>query len=287
MATQIEICNLALDMLGENAISAITDNSKSATILNRIWDYALDEALREFPWSFARKHVELEYTAGYAIYQSSDEKDITAVTQADPAVVTVASHGWQTDYLIKIDDVVGMTDLNERVFKIERLTTNTFSLPDIDSSVYDAYTSGGTAVRYEVVDDYADGYTYDLPDDYLCDPTLTDHPESDFEIVGWDDGSNSTQRLLTTVEDAEIRYTASMTATGDVAKFPSHFVRALAAILARMLHRPLHKKGGKSFNEIWAEYDAILSKAKLSDVAQSKLKEGDYKDPWLNAGGYE
>jgi len=286
MATQLDICNLALDMLGAKAIASLAEASKEATILNRVWDYALDEALREFPWNFTRKHTALEYTAGYGIYVTTDEKDITAITQANPAVVTVNSHGWQNDYLVKIDDVVGMTELNERVFKIALQSTHTFTLPDIDSSVYTAYVSGGKAIRCEADPDYAEGFTYDLPNDYLCDPELDKHPESEFEIIGWEDGSNSTRRLLTTVEDAVLIYTASM-GTGDTAKFPNHFIRVLAAILARMLHRPLTKKGGKSFNEIWSEYSTIVAKAKITDAGESKEKEGNYKDPWLEAGGYE
>ncbi|NIS52792.1 MAG: hypothetical protein GWN94_17050 [Phycisphaerae bacterium] len=286
MATQVDICNLALDMLGAKNITALTEASKEAALSSRLWEHALDEALREFPWNFARKRTELEYTPGFGIYATTDEKDITGITQADPAVVTVASHGWQTDYYVKIDDVSGMTEINERVFQITRETSNTFSLPDIDSSDYTAYTSGGTAIRYEADPDYADGYTYDLPSDYLCDPTLDEHPAYEFEIIGWDDGTNCTRRLLTTVEDAILLYTASMT-SNDVAKFPAHFVRVLAATLARMLHRPLHKKGGRDLNEIWSEYAMILAQAKLSDAGEHKEKEGNYKDPWLEAGGYE
>lgn len=286
MATQVEICNLALDILGDNPISSLNDTTKAASLLSRNWAYALDEVLREYPWRFARKFAELEYTEGYGIYQTSDEKDITGLTQADPAVVTVSAHGWQTGYSIKIDEVVGMTEVNERVFRIERLTADTFSLLGIDSSVYTAYTSGGKAVRYEIDPTYQDGYTYTLPDDYLCHPSIFEHPDEEFEVVGWDDGTNKTRRLLTTVEDAVLEYTASMDAA-DVAKFPNHFVRALAATIARMLHRSLSKKGGKSLQEIWSEYSAILSQAKLSDITDAKHEEGKYNDPILKAGGFE
>ena len=273
MATQIDICNLALDILGDNPITALSVSSKAAALLTRNWDYAVEEALREHPWRFARKKAELEYTAGYGVYQTSDEKDVTGITQADPAVVTVASHGWQTGYSIKLDDVVGMTEVNGRVFRIERLTANTFSLVGIDSAAYTAYSSGGKAIRYEVDPDYQEGYTYDLPDDYLCDPSIFQHPDEEFEIIGWDDGTNKTRRLLTTVEDAVLEYTRSM-AVGDVAKFPNHFIRAVAATLARMLHRPLSKKGGKSLQEIWSEYSAIMAQAKASDIRDAKYEEG-------------
>jgi hypothetical protein len=286
MANQVDICNLALDMLGDNPIASISESSKPAGLLSRSWNYALDEVLRAHTWRFARKHAELEYTAGFGIYQTSDEKDITGITQDDPAIVTVASHGWQTGYQIYIDDVSGMSELNERIFRIERLTTNSFSLLGIDSTVYTTYSSGGTAIRCEANPDYHDGYTYDLPDDYLCDPSIYEHPDIEFEIVGWDDGSNKTHRLLTTLEDAVLEYTSTMTVS-DVAKFPAHFIRALAATLARMIHRPLSKKGGKDTQEIWAEYSAVMASAIESDIRGAKEEEGNYKDPILNAGGYE
>ena len=287
MASQLDIYNLALDMLGENTAGAITENTKAVALLNRKWSYAIDELLREFPWNFARKSVELEYTSGYGVYATSDEKTITQITQANPAVVTVASHGWQTDYLIKLDDVAGMTEVNGRVFKIAMLTSNTFSLPGINASQYTAYVSGGTAIRYEADPDFQNGYTYDLPSDYLCDPQLYGQSNSTsqyFEIIGWSAETTKTRRLLCNVEDAILNYTALMT---DVTQYPNHFVSALAATLARMIHRPLAKKGGKDFQEIWSEYSAILSKAKLSDAGESRVKEGNYKDPFLSAGGFE
>ena len=179
-----------------------------------------------------------------------------------------------------------MTEINGRVFKITRETTNTFSLPDIDSSDYTAYLSGGTAIRYEADPTYQAGYTYDVPNDYLCEPSLYEHPTSEFEVIGWDDGTNKTKRLLTTVEGAILVYTCSMT-VNDVLKFPSHFVRALAATLARMAHKSLKKKGSKDFQEVWSEYAAIMGQAKLTDGNESKEPEGNYKDPWLSAGGYE
>lgn len=283
---QVDICNLALLMIGANTIDTLAENTKEATLCSNFWNYALDEALREFPWSFAEKHVELEYTAGYGVYATSDEKTITAITQADPPVLTITGHGWQTDYLIKIDDVEGMTELNDRVFQIARVDDNTINLPDIDATVYTAYTTGGTAIRYESDPDYADGYSYDLPFDYLCHARLDGHPEYEFEIVGWYDGTNQIKRLLTSVEDAVLRYTSSMSAT-DVYKFPTHFTRALAATLARMIHKPLAKKSAKTQNEVWTEYAFIMSQAKIVDAGESKVKEGNYKDPWLSAAGYE
>lgn len=83
-----------------------------------------------------------------------------------------------------------------------------------------------------------------------------------------------------------LEYTANIL-TGDVAKYPVHFINALAATLARRMHRSLSKKGAKNFQEIWAEYNAVMAEAKLADTRESKEKEGNYTDPILEAGGFE
>ena len=74
-------------------------------------------------------------------------QNITNITQASPAVVTIASHGYTTGDKIHIASVSGMTELNGRRFSITVLTANTFSLDDEDSSSYTAYSSGGTAAN--------------------------------------------------------------------------------------------------------------------------------------------
>lgn len=76
---------------------------------------------------------------------------ITGITQANPAVVTISSHGFSNGDEIYIAGVGGMTELNGRYFTVANKTTNTFELSGEDSTGYTAYTSGGTASRvYEL-----------------------------------------------------------------------------------------------------------------------------------------
>jgi len=75
-------------------------------------------------------------------------KNITGATQADPVVVTSASHGLNDNDIIFIDEVVGMTEINEIAFQVDDATTDTFSLNDldgndIDGTGYTAYSSNG------------------------------------------------------------------------------------------------------------------------------------------------
>ncbi len=68
---------------------------------------------------------------------------ISAITKANPAVVTEASHGRATGDVIKITGATGMTEVNDRAFVIERIDANSYSLVDTDSSGYGTYTGSG------------------------------------------------------------------------------------------------------------------------------------------------
>ena len=91
-----------------------------------------------------------------AIYLGEPQtaKTITAVTQANPGVLTSSSHGFSNGDPVLIEAVAGMTELNDKYFKVANVTTNTFTLQDIDSNNinttgFTAYTSGGTAKKIE------------------------------------------------------------------------------------------------------------------------------------------
>jgi len=88
---------------------------------------------------------------------------ITNITQANPAVVTVASHGYSNGDDVWINSVVGMTEVNGRRFRIANVTTNTFELSGVDSTGYTAYTSGGTAASvYEIASPFTESMLYDI-----------------------------------------------------------------------------------------------------------------------------
>uniref|UniRef100_A0A6M3MCC1 Putative tail tubular protein n=1 Tax=viral metagenome TaxID=1070528 RepID=A0A6M3MCC1_9ZZZZ len=97
---------------------------------------------------------------------------ITGITAADPAVVTAAAHGLSNGDTILIEDVVGMTEVNDTRFLVADKTTDTFELTteagvDVDASAYTAYASGGTATQ---VDTLNIGYIKDVEDVTYFDP---------------------------------------------------------------------------------------------------------------------
>lgn len=81
-------------------------------------------------------------------YEST--KTITAITQASPAQVTAASHGYDNGDIVRLKDIVGMTELNDAEYVITVVDANNFTLDDVDSTAYTAYTSGGTSERNTV-----------------------------------------------------------------------------------------------------------------------------------------
>jgi len=84
---------------------------------------------------------------------TSADKTITNATGANPVVITTGSnHGLADGELINITGVVGMTELNNKVFYIDVLSANTFALytdsglsTSVNGAAYTAYASGGTA----------------------------------------------------------------------------------------------------------------------------------------------
>ena len=77
---------------------------------------------------------------------------ISNITQANPGVVTAASHGYTTGDVIFISGVGGMTQVNGDYYLISVLNINSYQLFDlrgnpIDTSAFSAYTSGGASQR--------------------------------------------------------------------------------------------------------------------------------------------
>lgn len=73
---------------------------------------------------------------------------ITGATKANPVVVTAPAHGLSNGNQIKIDNVLGMTELNGNSYLIANITTNTFELQslasaNVNGTAYTTYVSGG------------------------------------------------------------------------------------------------------------------------------------------------
>jgi hypothetical protein len=70
---------------------------------------------------------------------------ITAITQANPPVLTVPAHGLAVGQIVYIAGVNGMVELNGFFYVVKAVpTANTLSLAGVDASGFGAYVSGGS-----------------------------------------------------------------------------------------------------------------------------------------------
>ncbi len=110
-------------------------------------------------------------------------KNISAITKANPAVVTSNSHGFENGDFVNISGVVGMTEVNNTTFKVADKTTNTFELQnvdgtDINSSAFTTYSSGGVINRiYQITTEYTTAQLFDLKFAQSADVMYLCHPD--------------------------------------------------------------------------------------------------------------
>lgn len=110
-----------------------------------------------------------------AFTADSPTPGITAITKANPAVVTDAGHNLVDGSVIKPSGIVGMTELNGGTYIVNVLSSSQFELVGVDSSGYTTYVSGGTyttAVMSNFCEltalDQADGATAEIDVSTIC-----------------------------------------------------------------------------------------------------------------------
>ncbi len=77
-----------------------------------------------------------------------EQKTITGATRDRPVVITSASHGFSNGDVVWITGVSGMTQLNNKAFKVANRSTNSFELrtlsgSNVDGRYWNSYSSGG------------------------------------------------------------------------------------------------------------------------------------------------
>ena len=112
---------------------------------------------------FGDQYMRIKYRGGYV---TEAAQNITAATNANPAVITIVGHGYTTGDWVYINGMTGMVNLNKLAWVVTVTGVNTFTLTDMFGNVFNSLTSavwvsGGTAARiYTVVAPYA---AIDLP----------------------------------------------------------------------------------------------------------------------------
>lgn len=109
--------------------------------------------------------------------QINAARTITAITRANPAVVTSTNHEFVNGQIVDIDNVLGMTEINGRTATVANATANTFELLGVNSTSFTAYTSGGTATGiYEIPSPYDESDLFEIQYCQSLDVLFVVHP---------------------------------------------------------------------------------------------------------------
>ncbi|WP_339913546.1 ubiquitin-activating E1 FCCH domain-containing protein [uncultured Brevundimonas sp.] len=96
-----------------------------------------------------------------AAWTIGSSKSISNITRANPGVVSASSHGFASGDFIWINGVSGMSQINDRAYRVKYISANSFSLETWNgsfwnslstSSGYSSYSSGGTIRKCLVSD---------------------------------------------------------------------------------------------------------------------------------------
>jgi hypothetical protein len=159
---KLDICNRAVQKLGGPALANLNGTDIYTVAVLRVYEDAIYSELRQHNWNFAIRRTSI--VAPYVT--------ITAITAAEPPVLTYTGTDPSNGDRVYIEDVVGMTDVNGVYYRIANIntTSNTFELTDtdtgdnIDGTGFTAYTSGGTAT---ICPYWGWNRKFALPSDYI------------------------------------------------------------------------------------------------------------------------
>jgi hypothetical protein len=163
---------------GTKFISEVKDSSKLTRLVR--FEFSTTQAyMIEFGDQYFR------FYRDYGLITLTPQ-NITGITKANPAVVTYAgSDTYANGDRIVITGVLGMTEVNNREFRVANVNTgtNTFELQDgqtaanIDSTGYTTYASGGTVAEvYEIASPYAEADLFQLKFTQSADVLYIVHP---------------------------------------------------------------------------------------------------------------
>lgn len=228
-------------------------------------DGVRDEVLQMHPWKSVTTRTRLARLAA--------AKTITGATAANPVMITSAAHGYATNDFVKLENLGGMVEVNDRFFSITVLTANTFSI-GVDGTAFTAYTSGGTAKKAltPLKPDFTWGARYTLPSDLLAVVALEAPTDKQDYVV------ERTELLTDVGITAPVRY---IRREKDPTAFDALLVSALEARLAVELCEELTQSNSK-MEALQAAFDDILRKAKASSARQQSPGEPE-ESTWITA----
>lgn len=124
-------------------------------------------------------------------------RTITAITKAATSVATAAAHGYINGDIVSLINIQGMSELDGQIIRAANITTNTFDLEGIDTTLFGTFTSG-TAQKISVWATVSNSTSVSAGSpakDWLESTTLLDSEKQ--YLPGFDDTPELTVNVLT------------------------------------------------------------------------------------------
>ena len=164
---------------GTNFVAEVADSSKKTRLIP--FEFSTTQT---YMLEFSNLKIRVFKDNGAVL---EGDKTISAITAANPAVVTATSHGYENGDEVLISGVGGMTEVNGKRFLVADKTTNTFELQDkdgtdINSSGFTTYTSGGISNKvFEITTPYLEAELFDIKFAQSADVMYICHPNHEVE----------------------------------------------------------------------------------------------------------
>lgn len=260
MATNsVEICNSALTLIGSRRIASLSDPSPEARNCLLNYDICRKAVLRDHPWNFATKRVDL--TPGVISGAANNGAGLIRIT--------ATAHGLSTGNTITIAEVVGTQEANAR-WVITVINPNTFDLNG--STFLNAYVSGGI---YTIAPEFGNVFKYALPTDFIRVHTIYDGSG----LVMLTESYRIESGFIVTDEtQLWMKYVYDLTTT---TQFDPLFDEALAANIAKKICFAISSSMSQ-VEGLERLYDRALQKAKFTDSVEEPSSQLD-ADEWTRS----
>jgi hypothetical protein len=163
-AVEISVASYARQTLGAKTLTKDDANDRSVLDFNDIafgnleagqtvaalifYEFLTNDAASPLMYFIDGK---VNVTAAAPIASPSTSGVISGATQANPVVITSTAHGLTNGQEVFISNVTGMVEINNRVFTVAGVATNTFQLSGVNGTGYTAYVSGGSWNQVQTV----------------------------------------------------------------------------------------------------------------------------------------
>lgn len=274
--TAVDICNEALQELGEQEIALLTDSNKRAEACNRIYTVLRDRLLKAHPWKFALRRVKnsLNSNTRFTLLQTDGGWTLSAsgtgeyyLPPSNPKSFKASPDDVFEDDTAMTAGDVGSLDPSEWVFA----DNDSIGVKVIYVRLSDD-TNPDT--KFSADNDFLEA-TYDTPaftwDFAFPQPGWALHIWEMKDITqtsiapGWD---MENHKLLTSVSQLNMRFTARIT---DTTVFDEFFERSLVLLLAARLSIILTNK--RSYKaDFLTQFDAEVATAKKKNAIEGNIR---------------